>query len=116
MPEITEYSFGSMTVGGTTVTSDLIILPDGTVLPDWWRQEGHRLLLADLPDVLDASPGILVVGTGASGIMRVSDEVEKECESRGIQLRVLPTAEAVRDYNAALHTDASVAACFHLTC
>ena len=116
LPEISSYSFGSMTIGGKTVTSDLIILPDGTVVLDWWRQEGHRLLPDDLSDVLDAAPGILVVGTGAGGIMRVSGEARAACEAREIELRILPTAQAVDEYNNSRLSDARVAACFHLTC
>jgi hypothetical protein len=116
MPEITAYSFGSMTVGGETITSDLIILPDGTIQKNWWRQEGHNLVPDDVPGLLDAAPDVIVVGTGASAGMSVSDGVLEECRERGIEVRAMPTAEAVKEYNAGLKADARVGACFHLTC
>lgn len=35
-PAIERYSFGSISVGGRSYTSDLIVLPD-RIVADWWR-------------------------------------------------------------------------------
>jgi hypothetical protein len=60
---IDHYEFGRIVVDGGVETNDLIILP-GRVLRNWWRQDGHALVLDDLGEVLDELPSHLVVGTG----------------------------------------------------
>jgi hypothetical protein len=105
-----------MTVGGKEFFSDLIIHPDGRVQEDWWRAQGHRLLPEDIAAVLEAAPEKLVIGTGAGGLMAVSEEVLALCEERGIAVEARPTAEAVTRFNEAAHAGETVAACFHLTC
>jgi hypothetical protein len=74
---------------------DRIILP-GRVLPNWWRQEGHALVLDDLGDVLDDLPERLIVGTGASGQMRPDPETLEALRRRAIDVEVARTGEAVR--------------------
>ncbi len=110
------YSFGRMTVGGMEFTSDLILHPDGHVQDNWWRAQGHSLLPDDITTVLDAAPEKLVIGTGASGMMRVSESVLELCKNRGIEVEVCRTAAAVTRFNEAAEAGTVVAACFHLTC
>ncbi len=69
MSRIEGYTFGGAVVDGNEETRDLIVLPH-RVVRNWWRMEGHTLVLADLEDVLDELPERLVVGTGADGRMR----------------------------------------------
>jgi hypothetical protein len=64
MPKIDEYDFGRIVVDGVEQTQDVILLP-GRVVPNWWRQDGHSLVLDDLAAVLDEIPERLIVGTGA---------------------------------------------------
>lgn len=116
MPKIDHYAFGRMTVNGRDHQSDLVIYPDGRVQDNWRRQRGHDLVPADIAPVLDAAPGRLIVGTGAYGRMSVDGRVLAQCRAQGIAIEALPTAEAVKRFNAAAETDASVAGCFHLTC
>ena len=113
---IDAYSFGSMTIGGREFTADLIVYPDGRIQDDWWRKEGHSLVPDDIAAVLDAAPRKLIIGTGESGLMRVSASVLESCRKRGIQVEACPTADAVTRFNAAAEARETVAACFHLTC
>jgi len=113
-PKIEAYRFGRMVVDGEPHTRDLILLPD-RVIGNWWRQEGHRLVLADLKEVLTAAPEVLVVGTGAFGMMQVTEETRRALETAGIALRAAPTGEAVHLYND-LRERQRVAGAFHLTC
>ena len=113
---IDRYSFGRMTVGGKEFTSDLIIHPDGRIQDNWWRMQGHSLIPGDITAVLDAAPEKLVVGTGASGLMSVSESVIQLCEQRGIEVDACRTDAAVTRFNNALAAGITVAACFHLTC
>jgi hypothetical protein len=114
--KINGYSFGKMIVGGRAFTSDLIIHPDGRIQDNWLRSQGHRLLLDDIITVLDPTPDKLVIGTGASGMMKVSEGVLELCKNRGIEVGVCQTATAVKQFNEAVEAGSVVAACFHLTC
>ena len=68
------------------------------MLTGWWRADGHRLVLADLADVLEELPERLLVGTGAYGRMRPDPEALDELRRRGVEVEALPTDEAVRRY------------------
>jgi len=113
---IDHYSFGRMTVGGREFTSDLIIHPDGRIVNNWWRKEGHNLVLEDIAGLLESFPNRLIIGTGNSGVMAVEPRVLELCRKRGIEVEALPTKEAVKRFNEAVKGNASLAACFHLTC
>lgn len=113
---IDAYEFGSMTINGKTFSKDLIIYPDERIQPDWWRRQGHELVPEDIEKLLEAAPGRLIVGTGASGQMSVAEDVIARCRERGIKLEVLSTHDAAKRFNEASQEDSSVAACFHLTC
>ncbi len=113
-PEVQGYRFGQIVVDGEQHTRDLILLP-GRVVANWWRKDGHRLDVDDLREVLDAAPEVLVVGTGAQGLMNVPQKTRRTVEAAGIELRVAPTGEAWQTYND-LRERQRTAGAFHLTC
>jgi hypothetical protein len=113
MPRIEGYRFGRIVVDGEEQTRDLIVLPDRLVT-NWWRADGHRLVLADLADVLEELPEHLLVGTGADGQLRPEPETLAQLRERGIEVEALPTGEAVQRYGQL--DPANVAAALHLTC
>ncbi len=108
-----DYSFGRVTVDGVEHTRDLIVLPE-RVVGDWWRREGHSLALDDLEAVLDELPARLVLGTGAYGRLTPDRATLERLEERGIDVEVLPTADAVRRYCSL--DPATTGAALHLTC
>lgn len=113
MARIEGYAFGSLTVDGSHETRDVIVLPN-RVVRNWWRREGHALVLEDLDEVLDELPERLILGTGAYGRMRPDPATLEELRRRGIEVEVLQTDDAVRRY---LELDpANTAAALHLTC
>ncbi len=111
---IESYSFGSMVIGGKEYTSDLIIYPD-RIQSSWWRIEGHRLDIEDIKEILEAKPEVLVVGTGASGLVEIPEETERHIKSKGIRLIAQKTEEAYKTFNA-LAKSKKVIGAFHLTC
>ncbi len=111
---IEEYSFGRIRIDGRTYASDVIIFPD-RVDASWWRKEGHRLCPADLESVVAATPEILVVGTGAFGVLRVPKETRAWLEARGVEVHCAKTGQAVEIYND-LGKTRKVVAALHLTC
>ena len=114
-PRIGAYSFGRVEVDGRAYTSDVVILPT-RVIGDWWRDEGHALMPGDLTDVLDALPEVLVVGQGAQGLMKVTDEALACLSAAGIETVCMPTAQAVAIFNERSSQGDNVAAALHLTC
>ncbi len=112
--KIEHYSFGKIVIDGKTYTSDVIIYP-GRVDPSWWRKEGHYLRAVDLAGIFDAKPDVLIVGTGFSGAMTVPEETVRFVGTKGIDLRVGRTGEAVELYNR-MAKDRTVIAALHLTC
>jgi hypothetical protein len=113
---IDSYSFGRMTIGGRDFTSDLIIFPDGRIQGSWWRMRGHRLAAADIVKVIEAAPQKVIIGTGANGLMRVSENLLATCKRRAIDVEAVDTGAAVARFNEAIQAGTSVAACFHLGC
>ncbi len=113
-PRIEDYCFGRMVVDRRRHTQDLILLPD-RVVAGWWRKQGHRLVPEDLATVLDAAPEVLVVGTGAHGMMKIAEETRQVLQAAGVELQAAPTAEACCIYND-LRERRRVAGAFHLTC
>jgi hypothetical protein len=113
MARVERYEFGRVVVDGQEEQRDLIILPD-RVVRNWWRREGHALVLEDLDDVLDDLPERLVIGTGASGRMRPDQDTVQRLKARGVTVESLPTGQAVRRYGEL--QPARTAAALHLTC
>jgi len=111
---IEDYEFGRITIDGTTYTSDVIIYPDH-VDGGWWRNEGHRLCLDDLRDVIAAKPEVLVIGTGEQGVMQVPDDVRRELTAHGIEVIVAKTGDACARYNELALQKKAVAA-LHIAC
>jgi hypothetical protein len=113
MPRIEGYRFGGVFVDGEEQTRDVIVLP-GRVRMNWWRADGHRLVLADLAAVIEELAERLVVGTGAYGQMRPDPETLDHLRQRGVEVEALPTDEAVRRYGEL--DPRRTAAALHLTC
>lgn len=115
MPLIASYSFGRIEIDSKVYSNDIIILPDGTILSPWWRKEGHRLEITDLDGLISKKPEIIIAGTGASGLMKPSSELEEFLAQRSIEFIAQPTGNAVQTYNRLSGTQ-KTGACFHLTC
>jgi hypothetical protein len=111
---IESYDFGAMVVDGQKFTADLIILPS-RVNPAWWRKEGHRLALEDLPDIHSEAIEALVIGTGFFGLMKVPEDVQQQLKDRGLELHIEKTGNAVKLFNT-ISRQKRTAGAFHLTC
>jgi len=111
---IDSYQFGQISVGGKQYTSDVIVSPD-RVEDNWFRRSGHQLCLEDIAGVMAENPQVLIVGTGASGLVEVLPEVQQAADARGIELIVETTDKACRTYNRLCRSQRAVAV-LHLTC
>jgi hypothetical protein len=112
---IDSYQFGKIVIEGKTYNSDCIIL-GGSVQFDWWRRQGHSLSPEDIETIVAAKPSVLVVGCGASGIMKISEQTRQVLQKHNIQLEALDTDKAVQKFNELSQAGVNVAAAMHLTC
>ena len=111
---IQSYSFGRMVIESQTYSSDLILFPD-RIDDSWWRKSGHWVCLEDIEEILKEKPEVLVIGTGFYGLMKVEEEVKRLAQSRGIELVVNKTKNAVLSFNQIVSQKKTIGA-FHLTC
>jgi hypothetical protein len=111
-------AFGTIVIDGeaydhdVTIDSGEVAMRDkGPSRPLKGRQ-GHTPLSAE--ELIPWSQPRLIVGSGYSGRLPVLPEVKSEAERRGVDLVVMPTADAVDLLN---ETDQSeVNAILHVTC
>lgn len=112
--KIKDYSFGKISIGDKTYTSDLIICPDIIIYP-WYRIEGHILQLEDLNEIIRQSPEIMIIGTGYYGRMKIDGELLQILNRKAIIVHLNKTPEAVSLFNNLYHLKKTIA-CLHLTC
>ena len=111
---IENYQFGKFSFAGTQYTKDAVILGD-TVTP-WWREKGHAVACADIEALVAQRPEVVVFGTGAFGMMRVSKAALQLLDDSGIHTVVKKTAKAVEEYNRMSEEGKNAAIAMHLTC
>ncbi|MAG08186.1 hypothetical protein CMO89_01830 [Candidatus Woesearchaeota archaeon] len=113
MPEIESYSFGSILIKGIKHEDIKII---GEKVIGWQYTKHHTVTVQDITEITDSNPEVIVIGTGASGLVKVEDEVIKLAEQKNIKLVIKPSAEACDEYNKLLKENKKVAAIIHSTC
>jgi hypothetical protein len=119
---IEEYNFGHIKIDGKEYTKDVEVRWTGEVL-EWDRPESHLIDVENLERTVEAGPQTIVIGTGDAGIASLTEEAIIFIESKGIELIVDKTAEAVRTYNVLCEDSPEeegkqrkVIGLFHLTC
>lgn len=111
---INSYRFGNITIDNQNFIKDLIIFPDH-ITSNWRRKTGHFLTEDDITKTIDYKPEVLIIGTGASGLMKVDDKLKEKLKSLEIEFVIKKTAEAVLEYNK-VYKDKKVVCVMHLTC
>jgi hypothetical protein len=108
------YSFGTIIIDGKKFIKDLIIFPE-KINSSWRRKTSHLLTEDDIAEILDYKPEVLIIGTGASGLMKVDDKLKERLKSLGIEFIIKETSEAVAEYNR-IYKDKKVVCALYLTC
>ena len=94
---IEKYKFGNLVVDGRSFDSDVIVYPDH-VDDSWWRDEGHRVSINDIRDVVDFGPEVIIIGKGDPGLMSVPENTREFIQSKGIELIMLTDILKKMDY------------------
>lgn len=110
---IEKYRFGSIVINEKEYNYDIEVYQDGTVL-NWQREESHLFQLKDLQRALEQKPNLIIFGTGAYGIARISSEAQKRLRELGIGFVIDRTGKAVKVFNTIKEKKAI--GLFHVTC
>ena len=119
---IEEYKFGFITIDGKTYNHDVEVLWTDEVLP-WRRAESHVIEVEDVERAVEQNPETIIIGTGESGVAKVTEEAQRFIKERGIKLIIDYTEQATRTFNIRKEESEEeegrpekVIGLFHLTC
>ncbi|KAM3837567.1 mth938 domain-containing protein isoform 1-T2 [Vipera latastei] len=119
-PEIASLSWGRMSVRGCPTTyKDCKVWPGGSRTWDW-RETGTEHIPgvqpADVKEVLEKGVKTLVIGRGMSEALQVPPATVEYLKKHGIDVMVLQTEQAVKEYNILASQGVRVGGVFHSTC
>jgi hypothetical protein len=118
-PHIDGTEFGSITVAGRRIENDVLIRLDGEVtkrrkkLSKAVYGTSHIISAAEAEQVCEKGAECLLVGSGQSGMVRLSDEAAAYFARQGIKVTLAPTPAAIRLWNEA---KGRLIGLFHVTC
>lgn len=122
---INEYHFGSITINGKKYNYDVEVrwtlldskhLTGQAEVLKWWRKESHIINIDDVKGSIKQKPEVIVIGTGESGVAKVTEDAQKEVNLKGIKLIIDKTGEAIKTFNILKEREKKVIGLFHLTC
>ena len=99
---IDEYDFGRFVVEGKQYFDDIKIVKVKVRI--WNMRIRHELRIEDINDLIIEKPEYLVIGTGASGMLNVSNDIKLSLREAGITTIIKKTSEAVKEYNVKIKT------------
>lgn len=111
---IDSYTFGTFIIDGEKFDSNVKLINDSAVKYRYF--EGHIIELNDFTDLVDEKPEYIIIGTGASGVVDVSDDIKEYIEKAGIKLIIEKTKDACNIYNDLIKKNKKVCALMHNTC
>ena len=117
--KIDKTKFGSITIAGEKYEHDVIIRLNGKVekrkkkLSKELFGSSHIISLAEAEYVYEDGAMWIIIGTGQSGMAKLSPEATLFFQKKRCTVKLLPTPEAIRAWNA---TEEAVIGLFHVTC
>ena len=94
---IDEFKYGFFKVDRKEHYGDIKIINDK--VKQWPSRERFILRKEDLKDIIEAKPDILIIGTGATGLLQVSKELQMELQQLRIKIYIEKTVQACQRYN-----------------
>jgi hypothetical protein len=115
MVKIDSTSFGFITIDGKTYSHDVIVTSEGKV-KEGRTEVRHLIGRKEFFDLLFERPEAIVIGSGQGGALEISEEIGRFAKEKGVALTVLPTPEAVKEFNRLCEEGKKVVAYIHVTC
>lgn len=118
-PKIEKTKFGSITIAGEKYDHDILIRLSGNVekrkkkLSKEIYGTSHIISLAEAQYVYEPGAERLIIGTGQSGMVKLSDEATVFFQDRQCAVDLSPTPDAIEVWNKA---QGSTIGLFHITC
>jgi len=118
-PKIDKTKFGSIIVDGEKYDYDLLIRLSGKVekrkkkLSKEIYGTSHIISLAEAEYVFEDGAETIIIGSGQSGQVKLSDEAAAFFQQKNCKVELLPTPEAIHQWNKA---KSSTIGLFHITC
>ena len=118
-PSIDGTEFGSITISGELYEHDVVIRLSGNVkkrkkkLSKAKYGTSHKVSLEEAEHIFEAGAKRLILGSGQSGSVELSDEAAEFFRKNGCSVQLLPTPQAITAWNAA---KGAVIGMFHVTC
>jgi len=118
-PIIDSTKFGSITIAGQVFEHDVVIRLNGEVkkrkkkLSKVVFGTSHTISIEEAKDLYEVGVKQVIIGTGQSGMVKLSDEAAHYFAEKKCQIRLLPTPEAIRAWN---ETTGEMIGMFHITC
>jgi len=118
-PRIDATRFGSITIAGEEYEHDIVIRLGGVVkkrkkkLSKAVYGTSHKMSLGEAKAVFEPGAQRLIVGTGHSGALHLSDEAADYFRKQGCAVDLHPTPRAIAAWNAA---KGAAIGLFHVTC
>ncbi|MEN6410094.1 MAG: Mth938-like domain-containing protein [Anaerolineaceae bacterium] len=118
-PKIEKTQFGSITITGEEYEHDVIIRLNGKVekrkkkLSKAIYGTSHILSLAEAEYVYEDGAKWMIIGTGQSGMVTLSDDAARFFKEQGCKVIMLPTPEAIHFWN---ESEGAGISLFHVTC
>ena len=118
-PKIDKTKFGSITVNGEKYDYDILIRLDKKVekrkkkLSKEIYGTSHIISLAEAEFVYEDGAQDIIIGSGQSDMLKLSDEAIEFFKQKNCQVELLPTPEAIHQWNKAKSPTIGL---FHITC
>jgi hypothetical protein len=118
-PKIDKTKFGSITINGEKYENDILIRLNGKVekrkkkLSKEVFGTSHIISLAEAEYAYEVGAQCIIIGTGQSGMVKLSDEAVEFFKQKSCRVELMPTPEAIEQWNKA---ESSTIGLFHITC
>ena len=118
-PSIDKTSFGSITIAGEAIEHDVVIRLDGKVekrkkkLSKEIYGTSHIISLEEAKFIYEKGAEKLIIGSGQSGLVRLSDEAAAYLKDEKCKVELASTPKAIGLWNDAR---GRVIGLFHITC
>ncbi len=118
-PKIDKTKFGSITIAGEKYTHDIIIHLNGKIenrkkkLSAEVYGTSHIISLAEAKYVYEEGAKFIIIGTGQTGLVKLSDEAIEFFTLNGCRTLLFSTPEAIQAWNKAKIPTIGL---FHITC
>ena len=115
MVNIDSTEFGSIVIDGKTYESDVIVSYAGKI-KEVRSESRHLISQKEFLEMIFERPEIIVIGTGVSGLMKISPEVLRFAKEKNVKIVSMLTSQAIEKFNQLVQAGEKVVAYMHVTC